>query len=725
MNRATWSRALPVVVSVLVVAVFVFPSPKVARAAHDSAIDRLNLADGTASEANSYSFWTAVSDSGRYIAFASMASNLVAGDTNNASDVFLRDQHEQTTVRVSISSSGDQANNSSGQMELAISDDGRFIAFLSGASNLVPGDTNGQQDVFVHDMETGDTTRANVTSLGEQADDESAAVDLSPGGRFVVFESEATNLVPGDTNDADDVFLHDLETGETEMVSVDSEGLQGEPVDGLTDRPSVSSNGRYVAFVSDSVLVPEDTNETSDVYVRDRQAGLTTRVSVTTSGQQTTWGGDEPAISDNGRFVAFASYDTFGDSSDQEGDDADSDIFAHDRLTGTTERVSVSQDPLAPDANGPSYGASISDDGRFIAFTTSATNLAPATNNEHVAVFDRVTKRTVIPSACGNARSFSASLSGSGTHVAFDSESSDLVSDDTNGTVDLFLRNLNIPITECPGLSYVAFGDSLTTGYSVGTCAEAYTTRKNGCAGARPATPYPQLVADGLGWPYSQAFERVGVWGARLERAVAAYENGPDVSTEGPWTPQLQVVDEATDVVTGALGINDLEFSDVLHWFGHCVEVLGCESHMLEHLASMDADLDKLFDILGDAEARNAHVLVTLYYNPYEDMEGCDITYSIAETITYFLDRELRNRADAVGVESIDLRPVFRGHGAGSADPYVFGLTCKDTDALALLPQWVQDSSFTEKAVAVAYDPHPNIKGSEAIADMILEAVGQ
>lgn len=677
----------------------------------------------TAAEANNYSFHTAVSDSGRYVAFSSLASNLVTGDTNDASDVFLRDQHDQTTVRVSVSSSGTQGNGWSGQMELSISDNGRYVGFLSSASNLVPGDTNGQQDVFVHDVQTGETTRASVSSAGEEANDETAAVDISPGGSYVAFQSSASNLDPLDLNGIDDVFVHDVATGETEIVSVNSLGLQGAPgPGGKNDSPSISSNGRYVAFVSDSVLVPGDVNQDWDIYVRDRQEGTTTRVSLTSSGLPTSYESpsDAPSISDDGRFVAFNSKDNFGDAMDEDG--GEDDIFLRDREAGTTERISVTQ--YGALANGPSTGASVSDDGRFVAFTTSSTNLGPATRAEHVAVFDRSTRKTHIASTCGNAASIRASLSGSGSHVAFDSEASDLVSGDANGQPDIFLRNLGAAITDCPSVSYVAFGDSITTGFSVGTCIESNTTQRNGCGGHRPATPYAELVADGLGSPYSTEFERVGVWGARVKRAAEAYEDGPDIPNEGTWTPQLRVVDEATDLVTGALGVNDVEFSDFGHWLDHCLEVGGCESHMLEHLALMDPYLDTLYERLVSAETRGADVLVTLYYNPYEEMDGCEITYSIADSITYFLDRELNNRATDAGLGVVDLRPVFDGHGAGSSDPYVFGTTCKDADALSLLPQWVEDPSLTQFAVAVAYDPHPNAKGSEAIADSILEVMG-
>src|SRR5438094_1790918 len=176
-----------------------------------------------------------------------------------------------TTERVSVDSAGNAANASSGAP--AISADGRFVAFLSDATYLVPGDTNGEPDVFVHDRQTGTTERVSVASDGTEGNPPAGAGNgkpaISAAGRFVAFDSSASNLVPGDTN-RQDVFVHDRLTGTTELVSMDSVGIQG---NGWSYSPAISADGRFVAFDSSaSNLVPGDTDRAGDVFVRDRGA---------------------------------------------------------------------------------------------------------------------------------------------------------------------------------------------------------------------------------------------------------------------------------------------------------------------------------------------------------------------------------------------------------------------------------------------------------------------
>jgi Tol biopolymer transport system component len=158
-------------------------------------------------QANKLGFGAAISADGRYVAFSSEASNLVPGDTNGTSDVFVRDLGTGATSRVSVSGAGDEANNES--FGAAISADGQHVAFLSEASNLVSGDTNAKFDVFVRDLGTGSTSRVSVSTAGEQANDHSYDLAISADGRYVAFSSEASNLVPGDTNGTSDVFVRD------------------------------------------------------------------------------------------------------------------------------------------------------------------------------------------------------------------------------------------------------------------------------------------------------------------------------------------------------------------------------------------------------------------------------------------------------------------------------------------------------------------------------------
>src|SRR3989441_6808558 len=172
-----------------------------------------------------FAFPPALSADGRFIAFVSLATSLVAGDTNGATDVFVRDRQTGTTERVSVASGGTQSNAAS--LGSALSADGRLVAFQSDATNLAPGDTNGATDVFVRDRQTGMTERVSVASDGTQANNISSYPALSADGRFVAFQSDATNLVAGDTNGATDVFVHDRQTGTTEPSSVASGGTRG------------------------------------------------------------------------------------------------------------------------------------------------------------------------------------------------------------------------------------------------------------------------------------------------------------------------------------------------------------------------------------------------------------------------------------------------------------------------------------------------------------------
>ena len=226
-------------------------------------------------------------------------------DTNDQPDVFLRDREKGTTRRVSVGLRGAQGDGPS--FDPAISADGRFIAFVSIASNMVPGDTNGLRDVFIRDRKCGTTRRVSWGRGGAQSDGSSFDPAISADGRFVAFESEATNLVPGDTNDGRDIFIRDRKAGTIRRVSVGPKGAQG---DRDSENPDISADGRFVVFWSFATnLVPGDTNNLGDVFVRDRKAGTTRRVSVGPNGAQGSGDGEEsePAISADGRFVAFKS----------------------------------------------------------------------------------------------------------------------------------------------------------------------------------------------------------------------------------------------------------------------------------------------------------------------------------------------------------------------------------------------------------------------------------
>jgi Tol biopolymer transport system component len=336
--------------------------------------------DSSGVHGNDASFYPAISSDGRFLAFRSYASNLVSGDTNGVPDIFVHDRISGTTTRVSVDSAGGQSNASSNVP--SISSDGRYVAFESSATNLVAGDANGVEDVFVHDLQTGATIRVSVDSGGSEGDGASGYNSISGDGRYVAFISAATNLVPGDTNGFLDVFVHDLQSGSTTRASVDASGFQGD-ADSL--RATISSNGRCVAFhsLADN-LVPGDTNGIPDVFVRDLQAGTTTRVSVSSSGAQASGNSLNPSISYDGRFVAFESLATDLVSGDT---NARMDVFLRDRLLGATTRVSV--DSGGNQANDASQTSSISLDGRYVAFRSTATNLVGGDTNGFDDVFVR------------------------------------------------------------------------------------------------------------------------------------------------------------------------------------------------------------------------------------------------------------------------------------------------------------------------------------------------
>jgi cold shock CspA family protein len=330
-------------------------------------------------ESNGASSFTRISTDGRYVVFHSDATNLVVDDTNGSRDVFVHDRQTGETTRISVSSSGIQGNGDSAWAN-RISTDSRYVSFASDASNLVDSDTNGVSDVFVHDRQTGETTRISVSSGGVESNGANGWGTISHDGRYVGFRSDASNLVADDTNGSQDVFVHDRQTGETTRVSVSSSGTQG---NGDSDQISISTDSRYVGFRSDaSNLVADDTNGSQDIFVHDRQTGEATRVSVSSNGVEGNEFSSMPDISSDGRYVTFRS-----DASNLVEDDTNGsqDIFVHDRQTGKTTRVSVSSS--GAQTNGHSTRNYTSSDGRFVTFRSEASNLVVGDTNGVADIF--------------------------------------------------------------------------------------------------------------------------------------------------------------------------------------------------------------------------------------------------------------------------------------------------------------------------------------------------
>jgi tricorn protease-like protein len=400
--------------------------------------ERVSLGSDGA-QGNGYSARPAISARGRFVAFQAWASTLVKGDTNRATDVFVHDRKTGETERVSVGSGGAQGNQES--FNPSISATGRFVSFVSAASNLVENDTNDWYDVFVHDRRTGKTERVSVSSRGTQGNNTSFDTAISAHGRFVAVASAAWNLVPRDTNFSHDIFVHDRRTGETERVSVSSGGVAG---NGPSFGPVISDHGRRLAFYSyASNLVGGDTNGATDVFFHDRRTGRTERVSVSSGGAQ---GNDDSFYASisacGGRFVSFASA-----ASNLVRNDTNHaiDLFVHDRRTGETERVSVSSGGVQ--GNDRSYVGSLSATGRFVAFFSDASNLVEGDTNGAMDVFvhDRRTGETELVSLSshgiqGTGDSFGPSISSGGRFLAFGSSASNLVAGDTNDEDDIFVR---------------------------------------------------------------------------------------------------------------------------------------------------------------------------------------------------------------------------------------------------------------------------------------------
>jgi Tol biopolymer transport system component len=386
--------------------------------------------------ADSHSYRPAISNDGRWVAFDSWAGNLAAGVDVANSGVYLRDVHSGATRLASASHDGSPPDDKSYMAD--ISGDGRFVAFWSRATNLVAGDTNGDEDVFVYDRIDETVVRVNLGAGGvqaEDADDGSHIVTDPPAvsgdGRWVAFDTRAGNLVPDDTNDTSDVFVVDRQTGAIERISVQSDGAQALAP---STAPSISDDGRWVAFRSMAPLTPDDVATGFDVYLYDRTARTLQRVGPTFGGG--------PSLSGDGRWVAFESLASdlvAGDTNDER------DVFLFDRQAATVERVSVASD--GAQGNDDSSEPSVSADGRWVAFRSGATNLVAPDGNDADDVFlrDRQTGTTmrlsVTPAGVqSTGLSREPAVSADGYFTAFESAGTNLAGGDDNfGAVDVFL----------------------------------------------------------------------------------------------------------------------------------------------------------------------------------------------------------------------------------------------------------------------------------------------
>jgi Tol biopolymer transport system component len=438
-----------------------FALPVYAFALEFSSIERVNLSDAGV-ETDDYTEGTDISPDGRYVVFSSYATNLVAGDTNDSEDVFVYDRDTDTVERVSIAD--DDTEGDADSYQAVISADGRYVSFFSTATTLVAGDTNAVGDIFVYDRDADTIERVSVTDAGVQGNGRSVNPSVSADGRYVAFNSLATNLVAGDTNAVDDVFVYDRDTDTIERVSVTDAGAQG---NGSSVSPSVSADGRYVGFSSGSTnLVAGDTNAVGDIFVYDRDADTIERVSVTDAGAQGNGQSINADISDDGRYISFTSAATDLVAGDTNGWQ---DIFVYDRTADTIERVNVTEGGVQGDANSISNANALSPDGRYVVFGSDATNLFVGDTNGASDVFlydrDENDLMQVSVNSSGdegdNSAFTPAAVATDGLFVAFYSDASNFVAGDTNGQSDVFVTAFAPPDTDAPVITIL--GDNPAT----------------------------------------------------------------------------------------------------------------------------------------------------------------------------------------------------------------------------------------------------------------------
>ncbi len=377
-----------------------------------------------------------------------------------------------STVRASVATDGSQGTSNIGQMDMSA--DGRYVVFTTSSPNIVP--TGGGAQVARHDLLTGTTILVSAGPGGVPATAGCELPSVSADGRWVAFTCGAANLGPTDTNNLRDVYLHDCDTGLNYLAS-GSPGIG--PINSLSTDASVSADGRYVAFQSPFTnLDPADTNGFADVFVYDREAGTTELVSITGSGVEGDLGAGRPAISGDGRYVAFGSRSTTFHPADVNGL---SDVFVKDRVTGTLTLVSARPEGLP--GNGHSDRPAISADGRFVAFESNSTDLGPPDHPMYttidVFVRDLVTNTTTVVDRtvfggppigqCQRPR-----LSADGRFVVFDSENNDLVIGDTNNRPDVFFHDRLLGQTLRINLSGI---DQQSNGYAGSPAISADGTR--------------------------------------------------------------------------------------------------------------------------------------------------------------------------------------------------------------------------------------------------------
>lgn len=407
-----------------------------------------------------------ISADGRYVVFVSWDPSLVPGDTNGAADIFVRDRRTGLVERVNVSSSGAQSNHTSWRP--VISADGRFVVYQTNSTNVIPDNPGAAFVLVIRDRVLGTTELVSTDLTGNHARP-GADASISADGRYVAFASAADDLVAGDTNEVQDIFVRDRREGRTERVSVATSGAQANCYQWGT---SISASGRYVAFNSCATgLTRDDHNGGYDVFVHDRVEHMTTRISRAMSGGQDRGGVIDSMISANGRFVAFST------DAPLLADDTNGhyDVFVQDRWSGQTERVSIGAGE--EQADGDSLGASLSADGHYVAFWSSDRHLTPEPFGPGIFVRDRwsgTLERDSVDSNGGPTRfvGIEPSISADGRFVAFDTDTPLVPNDRNPGYPDYDVYVHEIGATRTPAFSYAIHPVALDFGtHQLGTTA--------------------------------------------------------------------------------------------------------------------------------------------------------------------------------------------------------------------------------------------------------------
>jgi hypothetical protein len=378
-----------------------------------------------------------ISSDGANVAFTSASNDLVAGDTNGSADVFVRNLQTNATQRVSLTSSSSEITGGD-SLDASISGDGNRIVFGSISSNVVPNDTNGVEDVFVRDLQSGTTLRADVTNTGVEANARAFLPRVANGAGPIGFVSAADNLDPEDHDNNADLFLRTAD-GSVRVGSRKTTTIPNAP----QSQPVLDTSGGVLGFVTDATNLVSVTNAPGSVMVRDLPTKLNELVSVQDNGFSAPLSGFDPALSADGGLVAFTTLDSV-DLSDS---NFSYDVYVRDRSAGTSDLVSVATN--GTQGNDSSHMASMSDDGRYVSFLSTATNLVPGDTNgvEDVFVRDRVAGTTTrvdlsTMGAQADASVLGAHISSDGSTLVFWTAADNLVAGDTNSAVDVFVRDL-------------------------------------------------------------------------------------------------------------------------------------------------------------------------------------------------------------------------------------------------------------------------------------------